>query len=115
MVLNEFGKWLERKYIAWLAADGQRRTITEFAEWLEIPRPLVSYYMKGTRKPSRKNTDLIAAHLGPEVYDLLGLQRPDPLLQDLQSHWDNLTDEQRHQISQILTLAKSSKRGTSLR
>lgn len=99
---TEFSQWLENKFIAWIAESGQRHTVTEFAEWLEIPRPLVSYYLSGERKPSRKSADLIAARLGPEVYDLLGFQRPDPLLQRLQAQWDRLTEQDRAVIQQMV-------------
>lgn len=94
--------WLESKFIAWIAESGHRRTVTEFAEWLGVPRSLLSYYMNGSRKPKRQTADLIAARLGPEVYDLLGFQRPDPLLQRLQAQWTHLSDPERSQIEKIV-------------
>lgn len=106
---KQLADWLEKKFVEWEALSGRRRTIAEFAEWLSIPRPLLSRYMSGSRKPKRETADLIAAKLGPEVYDLLGFQRPDPLLQRLQACWDDLNDEQRNQIRQFVETVESQK------
>ena len=102
MTNTNIATWLESKYIEWISVSGERRTISEFAAWLDISQSLLSRYMNGTRTPSRKNTDKIAARLGPEIYDLLGLQRPDPLLQRLQTQWHLLTDEELGEITRII-------------
>ena len=47
--------------------------------------------------------------LGPEIYDLLGLQRPDPQLNDIQAHWGILTEEERQQMSNIVQDAVEGK------
>ena len=99
---TEISAWLEGKYIAWISETGQRRTITEFADWLDISRPILSGYMNGSRRPGRENADKLAARLGPEIYDLLGLQRPDPLLQRLQAHWDALDPSERAEIEALV-------------
>lgn len=95
-------EWLESKFIEWIAQTGQRRTVKEFAEWLDISRTVVSRYLSGDRIPTRKNADKIAARLGPEIYDLLGLQRPDPLLQEIQANWSLLTETEQQQISDMI-------------
>ena len=95
-------EWLESKYVDWMAKSGRRRSIQEFAEWLGVSRPHISRYLGGSRLPSRKNADKIAAKLGPEIYDLLGFQRPDPLLQRLQAAWDWLVDQERRDIEKIV-------------
>jgi len=96
-------EWLEGKYVEWMSRSGRRKSIQEFAEWLGVPRPHVSRYLGGSRIPSRKNADKIAAKLGPEIYDLLGFQRPDPLLQRLQAVWDRLVDRERGEIEKIVS------------
>ena len=106
MVKKTVGEWLEGKYIEWMARDGRRRSMQEFADWLDVPRPHISRYFGGTRFPSRKNVDKIAAKLGPEIYDLLGFQRPDPLLQRLQAVWDLLVDQERGEIEKIVDEAE---------
>lgn len=94
------GEWLENKFIAWMSETGRHRTVSEFAAWLDIPRPLLSRYLNGQRQPSRENVDKIAARLGPEVYDLLGLQRPDPRIQRLVSAFDALDEEGKEELLQ---------------
>ena len=102
MTDTSVANWLESKYIEWLSDSGQRRTVSEFAEWLGISRSLLSRYLSGSRTPSRKNAEKIAARLGPEIYDLLGLQRPDPLLKRVQAHWNCLTKEDINEIERIV-------------
>jgi plasmid maintenance system antidote protein VapI len=102
---KDLAKWMEGKFIQWMAQTGERHTVTEFAEWLGIARPVVSRYLSGDRVPTGNNVDKIADRLGPEIYDLLGLQRPDPLLQEIQANWDILTDEEREQIYRVIANA----------
>lgn len=108
MERNPFALWFERKFVEWEAEAGHRRTVSEFAEWLNIPRSLCSRYLTGSRSPSRINVDLIAIKLGPEVYDLLGLQRPDEILQRLQRGWDRLTEDQKARLVSILDESEAS-------
>ena len=102
MERNPFALWFEKKFVEWEAEVGHRRTVSEFAEWLNIPRSLCSRCLTGSRSPSRINVDLIAIKLGSEIYDLLGLQRPDEFLQRLQREWDRLTEEQKVRMVSIL-------------
>ncbi len=77
---------------------GERKTIGEFAEYLDISRSLLSHYMNGSRNPSKENASKIAAKLGPEIFDLLGLARPDPYLQTIINGWDDLDENQRKEL-----------------
>ena len=99
---KELAAWMEDQFIRWISETGQRHTVTEFAEWLDIARPVVSRYLSGDRVPTGNNVDKIAYRLGPEIYDLLGLQRPDPQLIHIQTNWELLTDEERQQIVNLI-------------
>ncbi|MFZ1043906.1 MAG: hypothetical protein WAN58_21600, partial [Anaerolineales bacterium] len=47
-------------------------------------------------EPSGENLLKIAQKLGREIYDILGIESPaiaDPLLNELVSSWDNLSEE----------------------
>ncbi len=83
-----------------MSESGRHRTVSEFAVWLDIPRSLLSRYLNGQRQPSRENVGKIAARLGPEVYDLLGLQRPDPNIQRLLRAYDELDEEGKEDLLQ---------------
>ena len=90
--------FLNESFIAWMSKAGERKTVSEFAEYLNISRSLLSHYMNGSRNPSKENVHKIAAKLGPEIFDLLGLARPDPYLQSIINGWDDLDEDQRKEL-----------------
>lgn len=73
----------------------------ELAEHFEIDPLTFNKYYNDERKPRGENVRLMAIKLGPQVYDILGLQRPDPLLKILIHRWDNLTDKQKESLINI--------------
>ena len=101
-----FSNWLEKKYLEWQIKHG-RKSVTEFSNWLGVERSLVTKWMneKG-RKPSMENTFILAQKLGMEVYAVLGLPRPDPLLFRLQALLDMLTEQERAAIEAALNKAE---------
>ncbi len=48
--------------------------------------------------PSPDKIELLAAKLGNEVYDVLGIERPDPDLQRLTEIWDRIPENVRRSI-----------------
>lgn len=52
-------------------------------------------WWNGNRLPEGANVQKLAKRLGLEVYDVLGLPRPDADLHFLQQHWDDLSPEAR--------------------
>ncbi len=55
--------------------------------------------------PGPASLPRIAAKLGPEIYDLLGLPRPDPDLQAVISNWGRLSDETKAEIAAAIERA----------
>jgi transcriptional regulator with XRE-family HTH domain len=94
----EFSTWLEQKYLEWQGQRGKRATLAQFADYLGISAPLLSHYMNGIRKPTRENIQKFARRLGPEIYDIFGLQDPDPKLRLISRNWSKLTAEQQQQL-----------------
>lgn len=75
----DFSDWITRKYIEWRGdAIGQERSITKFAEMLEVPQSLMTQWLKkGGKVPtSQKYTSILIRHFGVEAYDILGIPRP---------------------------------------
>jgi transcriptional regulator with XRE-family HTH domain len=102
-----FAKWLERQYIEWMSDRGEVASQREFAEFIGIdPMNLSNYLNAKRRMPDQESIKKIAEKLGPEVYDVLGLARPDPQLQRLTSMWHKLDQETKNRI---LNLAKGKK------
>lgn len=78
MKQTEFSTWLESKFIDWLVQEGKRRkTLSAFAASMGVSQSMMTRYMNGTVRPTGDNIRKIAEKLGPEIYDLLGLGRPD--------------------------------------
>lgn len=94
-------KWLETKYLEWQLDKG-RKSITAFAEYLDIPQPVLSHYMTGRYKPSGLNVERLASKLGPEIYDLLGLARPDPWLEEIRDAYDRIDQSGRQRFMAIV-------------
>lgn len=92
MVKTKLGEWLEQQYVTWQARQGGRRTIDAFAQYVGVSRVAINRWMNGTRTPDAEYADLIAEKLGPEIYDLLDIPRPDPRLQAIIRQWGNLPE-----------------------
>lgn len=91
----KFSQFFEMKYLEWQTKQGGRKTVSEFAEWLGIAQTTASTYMHGKRKPEGDTLIRLSEKLGIEIYDSLGLPRPDEDLYYLQSIWDQLPAEAR--------------------
>jgi hypothetical protein len=76
---NEFSVLLEKKYLDWMHAAGERRDQKEFAAWLDVDYVTFNRHLNGTRIP-RPDDPIIhhyASKLGPEIYLSLGLLPPE--------------------------------------
>jgi len=98
---NDFSNWLNQKYLEWQIGSGGRKTISEFADYLNIPRSVVNHYLNGRTTPKRKNTEKIATKLGPEAYDLMGFQRPDPEFKEIRRIYDKATEVEKIELKRI--------------
>ena len=95
-------KWLELKYIDWMKERGEIVSQREFADFLGIDPMNLSHYLNAKRKvPDQESIKKIAEKLGPEIYDVLGLARPDPQLQELTSIWHKLDQDVKNKILRI--------------
>jgi len=86
MANNPVAAWLMKKYLQWQQKEGELKNINEFAEHLGVSQPTLSMWLGGSHLPSKHSADLLAAKLGPEIYDLLGLARPDTIPLDQLPH-----------------------------
>jgi transcriptional regulator with XRE-family HTH domain len=93
-----FRQWLEIKFLEWQRNQGGRKTVLQFADFLGVSQQAVSSWMNGTRLPQGEYLRKLADKLGLEVYDVLGLERPDPLLYYLTKHWDEFPENVQNAI-----------------
>lgn len=118
-------EFLTQKYLDWQAAQGEIKTLEEYAEYLGVNRSLLSFWMNGKRVPNEENIDRMSLKLGNEIYDVLDLPRPNPYLQLVNRAWAHLPEEIQIKISEEVDrnaqsnledqLRKSSKRTAKAR
>lgn len=97
MLTMTFPDYLERKFLEWQQQQGKRKTIADFANYLGVSQAVVSFWLNGSRKPNLSSIQLLAKTFDIEVYDALGLPRPNENLSYLERIWDELKPE--HQRS----------------
>lgn len=86
--------WLEEKFKVWSSDKPRRdRTLKAFARYIGIPYDTFFYYIGKGGKPEGRNLELIALHVGIEIYDLVGLSRPDLRLIEIAHLWGRLPDD----------------------
>jgi transcriptional regulator with XRE-family HTH domain len=93
-----FPEWLEKYFVNWVAKQGKRTSLNEFAAYLGYSRPTITAWMNGSRTPSLEAVEKLASKVGPEVFDVMELPRHDPDLQTLIYLWPNLSEEARHTL-----------------
>lgn len=91
--MNKFPNYLTKKFLEWQTELGARKTLEDFADYLNVSRPLLSFWMNGKRIPNADNLENISAKLGNEIYDVLELPRPNPHLQKINRLWEFLPEE----------------------
>jgi transcriptional regulator with XRE-family HTH domain len=98
--MNNLPNYLTQKYLEWQAQLGQRKTLEEFADHLDVSRPMLSFWMNGRRFPNEENIEKIAVKLGNDIYDALGLPRPNPYKQKIDRLWEFLPEDIQRRISE---------------
>jgi transcriptional regulator with XRE-family HTH domain len=97
----EFRQWLELKFLEWQRNQGGRKTVLQFADYLGVSQQTVSSWWNSPKIPQGDNIRKLADKLGLEVYDVLGLERPDPFLHYLIKQWEKLPEEAQDALLEI--------------
>lgn len=98
----DFAHWLLNKFRDWDKRHEKRQTASEFAEWLGFGNTTVNQWLNGKREPERGNVYLLALKLGLEIYDVLGMPKPDEGLYQVDVHWHMLKDDEKAAINKII-------------
>lgn len=99
-VKGSLATWLEGEWLKWQAKEGRRKSQRLFAKWLEVPEGTLTHWISGSRrKLDDPSVRLLAAKLGPEIYDVLGQPRPDPRLQALIDAWGRLPEATKDELA----------------
>lgn len=110
-------KWLHNKFLKWQLESGRKKTVIEFAQYLGIPRGTLNQWMNGERTPTGLYVHKIVERLGPELYDVLGLARPepvDPTFQDLANIWGDIPNAIQDELLRLARRAIDHQREASM-
>jgi transcriptional regulator with XRE-family HTH domain len=102
----KFSQFMELKFIEYQRHSGGRKTVADFASFLGIAQTTLSSYMNDKRMPGDEYIEILASKLGMEVYDALGLPRPDPDLLFIQTAWGELDEDTRKRLRDLAEDAK---------
>lgn len=96
-------KWIENKYIEWRQKQTTRKaTIEQFAKFVGVSRSDYNNYTLRKTRPKGEDLERIGEMLGPEIYDLLGLERPDPWVKRMEKLFDGLSPESREKAEAFI-------------
>jgi transcriptional regulator with XRE-family HTH domain len=99
--MSTFSDWITKKYLNWQAEVGKRKTIDDFAAYLGISRPLLNMWMNGDKpRPGPANIKLLAEIYGNEVYDAVGIPRPNPYLEKINQVFENISEDHQRQLAE---------------
>lgn len=98
---TKVAQWLDKRFLEWQLEQGSSQTVVAFAEHLGVSRDVLNAWLNRGVTPRGSNVDLLASKLGMEIYDILGLERPDPLLLRLEKLAEGLSEEGRAKLLKI--------------
>src|SRR5512133_3882533 len=107
--------WLNQKFIEWEKAQGHKQSYYAFARYLEVSQSGLGQWMNGGSTPSGDDLLNIANKLGAEVYDTLGLPRPNVEVQRLTVSFANLPADIRQRLTSAITESDQTLRAERLR
>lgn len=104
---KETQAWLEARYIEWRNKQKRGKDgVIHFAKYLHIPRNSINNWMIKGVTPEAGSADRLA-QLGLEIYDLLGIERPDPTLKVVTENWELVPDELKRELVEAVERAKA--------
>lgn len=107
--------WLNKKFAEWEKAQGGRQSFYAFARYLEVSQSGLGQWMTGNGNPSGDDLLSIANKLGPEIYDVMGLPRPNQEAQRVTVSFASLPPDIRQKLVGALTEIDQTLRNERLR
>ena len=96
----KFAEWITKKYVSWRGEEIEDHSINDFAIYIGGTQETLSHWMKGSTPKRHETIVKLVRMFGPEVYDILELERPpeyayDPIYDELHKLFYEMTPEQR--------------------
>lgn len=107
--------WLNQKFAEWEKAQGQRQSYYAFARYLEVSQSGLAQWMTGNSVPGGDDLINIAGKLGPEIYEILGLPRPNAEMQRVTVSFASLPPDIREKLASAIAEADEALRRERLR
>lgn len=108
-------EWLNRKFDEWERAQGRKQSYYAFARYLEVSQSGLAQWMVGNGAPGGDDLLSIAGKLGPEIYDVLGLPRPNAEAQRVTVSFASLPPDLRQRLTNALAEVDRTLRQERLR
>jgi transcriptional regulator with XRE-family HTH domain len=97
---HPFSALIERKFLEWQLSQQGRRTQAEFATYLGVKRTSLTMWMNGDHLPEGDNVHKLAIVLGPEVYEVLDQEPPNPYLYKITKVFPRLSPEHQQRLAE---------------
>jgi transcriptional regulator with XRE-family HTH domain len=110
-----FKDWINQKFIEWEKTQGRSQSYYAFARYLEVSQSGLSQWMTGSSAPGGDDLLNLSSKLGAEIYDVLGLPRPNAEAQRVTVSFASLPPDIRQQLTSALTEVDQSLRQERLR
>lgn len=107
--------WLNTKFIEWEKTQGHKQSYYAFARYLEVSQSGLGQWMTGAAVPGGDDLLNIANKLGADVYDILGLPRPNAEVQRLTVSFAGLPPDIRQRLSSAIAESDQTLRVERLR
>jgi transcriptional regulator with XRE-family HTH domain len=107
--------WLNQKFLEWEKAQGRKQSYYAFARYLEVSQSGLGQWMAGSGTPSGEDLLNIANKLGPEIYDTIGMPRPNAEVQRLTVSFASLPPEIRQRLTNAIAESDNTLRVERLR
>ncbi len=107
--------WLNQKFVEWEKTQGHKQSYYAFARYLEVSQSELGQWMIGSSIPGGDDLLNIAGKLGPEIYDILGLPRPNVEVQRLTVSFAGLPPDIRQRLASAIAESDQTLRTERLR
>jgi len=97
-IQERWHKWINHQYLEYRGlAIGRERTVTEFARYVGLTQPTMTNLMNKSVPSRAKTIQKFVRIYGPEVYDVLGMERPD-FVAELENQLKSATPTEKDRI-----------------
>ena len=101
--MKTFQEWLEEKYKDWEKTQGGKQTYYTFAHFLDVGHSSLTLWITGAAVPGVDDLAKLASKLGPEIYSLLSLAKPNSPLGMLNASFNLLPSAFQSRLANAVT------------